>query len=63
MQDREGDEFHRDYLCEMLEKQNELLEAIALLLASPITINVVTNGGPAIATTMNLTAGPPQPNQ
>ena len=60
--DREADEFHRDYLCEMLEKQNELLEAVALLLASPITINVVTNGGPAVPTTIILIPGTVQNN-
>ena len=63
MPDREGDEFHRDYLCEMLEQQNELLTSIVSLLSSPITINVVTNGGPAVATTMHLNPETPQPNQ
>lgn len=53
--DDEGD-FHHDHCDEILER---LLE----LLSSPITINVVTNGGPAVATTIKLIPGIPQNNQ
>jgi hypothetical protein len=55
MRDREEDEYHRDH-CE------EILDALVALLSSPITINVVTNGGPAVATTITLIPGTPQNN-
>ena len=55
MRDREEDEYHRDH-CE------EVLDALVVLLSSPITINVVTNGGPAVPTTIILIAGTVQNN-
>ena len=55
MRDREEDEFHRDH-CE------ELMETLVELLSSPITINVSTNGGPAVPTTIILIAGTVQNN-
>ena len=39
--DREADEFHRDYLCEMLEKQNELLQEVGEMTAYFIGVGVI----------------------
>ena len=61
--ERENREFDHDYLCELLENQNELLSALNLLLTSPIHVNVSTNGGTAVATTITLTNPIIQNNQ
>jgi hypothetical protein len=57
MRDRgDEDEYHRNH-CE------EVLDQLVTLLSSPITVNVSTNGGPAVATTITLIPGIPQNNQ
>jgi hypothetical protein len=59
---RENREFDHDYLCELLEQQNGMLIELVGLLTSPITINVSTNGGTAVATSIVLIPGTVQNN-